>query len=113
MTETQTLEAASGDTLQVLFTVTDRAGDVVDLTGFTAKFVIAQDDGTAIIASPATATITWPDRAAGQVKVEVTADATEDLVGTYQWELQLTRGDGVKQRSAFGFVNLAENLIAA
>ena len=112
----QTIDAASGETVFILVTVTDEAGSVVDLTGFTGKFVMLAADGTVLASSeesPQSAVIDWPDRSLGQVRIQIDPDITDPLVGTYRWELQLTNSAGVKGRAAFGYINLPENLIAA
>lgn len=112
----QTIDAASGDTVFIRVPVTDRVGTVVDLTNFTGKFTLV-DKGGSIVASteesPATATITWPDRTGGIVRIEIDKAVTDAIDGSFEWELQLTNASAESQRSAFGYLNLPENLIAA
>lgn len=103
---------AAGDDLSLQFTVTDADGNAVNITGFTARFVIARRRGdTAVVsteASPATATATLTTPASGIYTVTIDKTVTANLAGTYYFESEIEDGSGDESTVARGWLTFKQ-----
>lgn len=80
-----------GDTTPVVFTVTDQAGNLVDLTGATVAFTLRQVRTGTMDVTLASCPVT--DAAAGVCQWERSAEEPS-AVGEYEGELQVTYAGG-------------------
>ena len=82
-----------GDTLAVQFEFLDSDEDPVDITGATARFQVraAHDDDSTVISVDQSNGITIT-AASGLIDLET--NVSEDLCGTYRWELEIVLSGG-------------------
>jgi len=110
----QSFPVMSGDQVQLEFTVTDNAGDAVDLTGGSGRFALARKPTAAPVidsaASPPTATVTIILAISGRVNVVVTDEDSEALLGDYYFEFKWTDSAGRENVAARGWITFARNL---
>jgi hypothetical protein len=108
------LHFVAGDDLLLEFTVT-RDDVAVNITGMTARFVVARRPGeTAVLsteASPATATASLTTPASGIFRVAIDGANSSALRGTYQFEAEIEDGSGDISTVARGFVTFEAPLI--
>ena len=106
----------SGDQLVLPITVKDNAGDLVNLSGASARFAMARGpSSTPVIdssASPPTASVVIDSAspATGLVTVAITDENTEALLGDYYYECKITDSVGNESMVARGWISFAENL---
>ena len=101
----------SGDSAHLVFTVTDGAGALVDLTGMTARWVLSPERGMAPLIDKTSAGggIVFVDAVNGQLRVELSASDTEPLHGTYYHELEVTDAAGHVSTAARGEIYIGED----
>lgn len=105
-TEDQNInDLTPGDTVHIEFTVNDGSGNAVDLTGASAKWVLAENQGEpAVISKNTTGDIEILDPAAGRLRVALHSEDTEllneDML--YFHELEITDANGNVSTSARG-----------
>ena len=112
----QSFAVLSGTQQQLEFTVTDNDGTAVDLTGGSARFVMARSQHSSTLAidsdaSPATATVTITDAANGLANAVITDENMDGLDGDYYWELQFTDSSGRAATVARGWMSIEANLV--
>lgn len=110
----QSFPLISGDQVVLDIDVEDNAGVDVNLTGASVRFAMARTPtGTIVIdsaASPATATAVIQTPSTGLVRVTISDDNTEALVGDYYFECKVTDTGGQEAVVARGYMSFAENL---
>lgn len=89
------LKITRGDTNTIEITVTDLEGQPVDLTDCTAVFTMRRDVFNAEIILVKTVT-EFTDNV---VEVPLEPEDTEDLLGRYYWDLQITSEAGIIRSS--------------
>jgi hypothetical protein len=85
----------AGTTRQVVSTVKDIQGNLVDLTGATARFVMVKSlsDEQAVLKTVGDGiTLDIPD---SKVTVDIDPSDTENLIGDHQLQLEITLSNGV------------------
>lgn len=106
--EPQSFVVFAGEDVSIPITVTDNDGNVVDLTGGSVRFAAARRvGGTAVLdsgASPATATAVVTTPASGLITVSLADTDTDDLLGTYAWQVKFTDSSSNETVVAHGFV---------
>ena len=112
--EPQDFELVSGNDKKLKFTTLDENDAIVDLTGSTIIWALANSakaKKTIIIyTSPTNVTIT--DDVGGLFEVDIQAADTEDLKGgDYYHEARVTAAAGDKTTVAIGTVKLLDNII--
>ena len=104
----QSFPLNAGQDVDFPFTITDKQGAAVDLTGATARFVLSRTRSSTPIldssASPATATITFTDRPNGLLTVSLTDANTDSLVGDYYYQLKIVDASGNEGVAAQGWI---------
>ena len=104
----------AGDDKTIQVTVTDPDGDPVDLTSATIKWQAAKSLGKASAISKSTSSgITITDAANGEFEVTILDTDTDDLVGTYQHEAEVTFTDGTKSTVLSGTMRINPVVIEA
>lgn len=110
------LRYRAGDDLTLEFTVTDADDAAVDITGMTARFVVARKVGaTAVLStetSPQTATAALTTPASGIFTVSMDAANTSGLAGTYRFEAEIEDTLGNKGTVAWGYITFDPQLIS-
>lgn len=111
----QSFPAMSGDELVLPITVRDNAGDLVNLTGASARFALARTPKATTIAidsdaSPATASILFTDAANGELSVTITDENAEALEGDYYYECKVTDNASREAVVVRGWISFAKNL---
>ena len=100
----QNFEMTAGDTKTLVVTVKDSNDDAVAITGAAIKWQCARSFGKASSISKATggSGIVITDGPNGQFTVTLDADDTEDLVGNFYHEAQVTATDDTVSTVLFG-----------
>ena len=111
----QSFPAMSGDELVLPITVRDNAGDIVNLSGASARFAMARKPRATIIdidtaASPATASVIFTDAVNGLLTVTITDENTEVLEGDFYYECKVTDSSGREAVTNRGWISFAVNL---
>ena len=113
----QSFPIQAGQDIDLKWTVTDKAGTVVDLTGASLRFVMARSKRSSAVidsdASPATAAITVTDAVNGLVTVSLTDTDLDALLGDYYYELKVTDSAGNESVSARGIITVEHSITAA
>ena len=102
----QSFTFKAGEDLEIEIPVYDENGDAADLTGATARFVLARTvGGTLLIDSDAdgSAATKGTGGSAHVVTVTIPDTLTDSLVGTYSWELKLVGLAGGEKVAAYGY----------
>ena len=104
---------SSGDTKNISITITDSAGDAVDLTGATSIWAI-YSGGTALLTKTSAAgAITYGGASTNVATVAVAAADTESIAGgVYRHELEITDTSGNVSTACSGTVVIVEDKIA-
>jgi len=112
----QSFMIAQGERLALPITVTDAAGEPLDLTSATPSFGMARSAGDEIVAgtadSSATATVRDPETD-GIVDVTIAGSITDTLIGTYEWECRATDIVSESVVIARGYLTVTERVIIA
>lgn len=106
----------AGDNKILVVTVRDANASPVNITGSTIKWQCARSYGKASVISKSTATddgILITDGANGRFTVTLNADDTEDLVGNFVHEAQVTATDGTISTVLKGTMKVNPALIEA
>lgn len=110
----QSFPLVSGDEVVLDITVKDNADAVVDLNGASVRFAAARSASSTpdldSAASPATATAVIQDAPNGLVRVTISDDNSEALIGDYYYECKVTDAAGQEAVVARGWMSFAENL---
>ena len=108
-----TLRQGQDATLTV--TVTDTAGDAVDLTGASVRFVMGRNytDSFAVDsnASPQSATATVSNGSGGIITVLISDTVMDDLIGDYLYEVKVTDASGNESVVTEGTITVKDTLI--
>lgn len=110
------LSYQAGKDVEETWTVTQSSTEV-DLTGMTLRAVVARElDSTAVLSSstsPQTITLTASNQTTntGEFTWAWTDTASEDLHGTYRFEIEVEDTLGLKSTVARGFVTFKHNMI--
>lgn len=99
----QSIELFAGKAKTIIVTVTDDDGNAVDLTGGTAAMYVARTLYDAPVIS-ANAVLTDPP--AGVLSVELDDTDTDDLIGTYYYEVEFTDSLGNEEVVTFGYLTV-------
>lgn len=86
------IRTSRGDTVAVPLTIRE-GGEAADLTGRTYA---AQIRRSAASSTAVTVTVDTSGAADGELVLRLTAAATANLTGEYQWDLQQTHGGSVR-----------------
>lgn len=94
-----------------VFTYKDASGTAIDLTDYTARFVLRQEVDTA---APAVELTTGSGVTLGGAAGTITIAITDVVTGTltdseYVWGLELTDGDGLKDLLLYGDAVVIKN----
>ena len=91
-------DLVQGDTMSFKVTLTDDAGDPIDLTGTTADMEIKRADGTLVLALTTGDGIEFTDAGNGEMTVTVEASDTTafDPDYTYRYDVQWTNATTVR-----------------
>jgi hypothetical protein len=85
----------SGDSLDLVVTVKNDDGDVVDISGADATWVLAPSEGRPSVVEKTTGSgISLTDAANGEVTISIDPSDTENKEGLYYHELQITDDTG-------------------
>lgn len=104
----------SGDRKNIVVTVRDEAGAIVDLTGSTARFRLARHPGAISIFEKAVGSgLSMTDPAAGVLTVTLSADDTVALVGVFHWDVVVIDASGNPTTVAYGTLDLLRSNQAA
>jgi len=97
-----------------VFSVT-QDGVAVNISGATGRFVMARKPGSdaalSTESSPQTVTASITDAAAGEFTVSVSADNTQNLLGTYLYQAQIEDSSGNKSNVLHGYFTFKKNMI--
>lgn len=89
-----------------------KTGSVVDLTGATARFTMAREQGGTLVvdtdASPALATIAITDAVNGLMLVTITDENSVGLAGDYYWSAIVTDNGGRRSTVARGWLTFEQ-----
>jgi hypothetical protein len=109
----QSFSIVSGNDLRLQFTVVDRNGSAVDLTGGSGRFAMArnQNASTVVDSSSGTATVTIQDAATGRVDVVISDTTLDPLNGDYYYEFEWVDSTSRTVTVARGVLTVDENLI--
>ncbi len=105
----------AGDTKALEVTVRDAAGDVVDVTGATIRWQLAEAPGEPALVSKTTVGaggVSIVNGAQGRFDVAIAAGDTDDLDGVYYHEAEVELLDGTVATVLAGFATIARTLIA-
>lgn len=83
-----------GDTWRRTWYLQDNAGAAIDLTGCTARLMVRDRDGLAVITAGSTTGEIVIDGAAGSLVMTVAAADTGLTPGRYRYDLEVTYTDG-------------------
>ncbi|QLH77446.1 hypothetical protein HZS55_09125 [Halosimplex rubrum] len=108
--EDQYGEMYSGDSQSIRATVTDEAGDPVDLSSSDLTFVLAEDGSAAVTKTTGDGiSVTGADD--NVAVVDLDAEDTDDLDGAYDIELQQTDSGGNVATLTRGTLSIKSDLI--
>ena len=108
----QNLITFSGDTSVFKFTVTNDAGEAVDLAGASATWKLAKRvDSPVLLTKTVGPGIVVTDIPGGLLEATLIPADTEDLRGLHYWELQITDSAGQKVTAAQGHISIYPELI--
>jgi hypothetical protein len=103
----------AGDTKTLVVTVRDTDGSAVNIVGATIHWRCAKSfNKTAAVLKSTSDGITISDGANGQMTIQLDADDTEDLVGLYYHEIELTSAAGDVSTVLRGTMKVTPQLIA-
>ena len=99
-------DLTAGDSPRLVFPVTDSAGVAVDLTGMTARWVLAPTRGATPVIDKTSGGggVVITDAVNGRLRVELSPTETEPLRGRYFHELELTDSTGIVSTAAQGWI---------
>lgn len=104
----------AGDTKTLVVTTKDASGNAVNITGSSIKWQAARSMGKASVLSKSTSSgIQITDGANGEFTVTLNPSDTEDLIGNYYHEAQITAADGTISTVLFGTMKINPALIEA
>lgn len=103
----QHFSMVSGDDKTLSITVTDSAGDAVDLTGASASWALGKQGQAALVIK--TGTISAP--ATGVVTIALEPADTAALAGNYYHEMQVTDASGNVSTVAAGAVYIRADMV--
>jgi hypothetical protein len=105
----------SGDTLRLIVTTEDSDGNAVDIRDTDIRFEVQQDQssGTALIEKDNVGGggVSITDGVNGKFVVEIDPSDTEDLSGTFPYEVEITDTNGDVATVLIGTINIATDLI--
>lgn len=104
----------AGDDYSLRVTVTDDAGDVVDVTAYSFAAEVRTAAGTTGTAA-ATATVDKTTPASGLITVrlsDVQTAALMDAGTSFRWDLKSTDGSGLIRTLLYGTVTMVERVTA-
>lgn len=86
----------AGDSLEITITVDDADGNDKDLSGASVSWALAEKPGGAAVldGSSTGVTVSVTNAATGEVTVTIAGGTTDDLVGSYYHELEVTDSAG-------------------
>ena len=100
----QSFSFAAGESFELTF-ATDQV-----ITGMTVRFAVKPlYDSTSVVEAPASATTAVS--AAQQCTVTVHDEATEDLLGTYRYSVEVEDGSGDKSEIAWGYLTFTLSMV--
>jgi hypothetical protein len=108
----RTFSFIAGNSVMLEFTVTNEAGQAVDITGDTIRFVVARGGEVAISTEDGNASIDTSQTASGKFFVTVSDEDTAALKGTYLYQAEIEDTAGNKATVAKGPVTFSANLLA-
>jgi hypothetical protein len=109
----------AGDTAPVYVTVLDLAGDPINLTGVSARWQAARgttarfSSTPALIKSTDSGDIVITEAALGELRIILLPEDTENLVGDFYHELELTDSSGSATTPLSGLMSVTRQLIRA
>jgi hypothetical protein len=110
----QNFNMTAGDTKTLVVTVRDAEGTAVNLTGSTIKWQAKRSLGKAASLSKVSASgITLTDPTNGEFSVALDPSDTEDLVGLFHHEAEVTAADGTISTVLRGTMKINRALIEA
>lgn len=113
LAQSVTIEKVAGDTIILVFSVTDADGVVVNITGYTLRWTARNMAGGVALstaASPPTAIAAITDGPGGVYTVTVAAANTASLSGPYRWQSEIVDGGGVVQTVARGWLTFTASV---
>lgn len=104
-------DLVEGDTLSFKITLTDDAGDPIDLTGTTTDMDIKRADDSLVLTLTVGDGITYTDPTGGEMTLTVDASETDNLDPqyTYRYDVQWTNGTTVRT-VAWGTIQTIEQV---
>lgn len=107
----QNYELFSGDTAVFNVSVKDQDDIAKDITGASARFVMARNTGKTPVVDITTGTgITITDSVNGLLTITVAAALTTALSGSYRYEVELTDVAGRVSTVAYGSIALMRDI---
>lgn len=114
---TTNFKATAGDTTPVYVVVRDQAGEVMDLTGASARWMVSR--GTPARFSPqvlltkstANGGITITAAPEGEMLIDLQPSDTRNLTGDYYHELELVDGNGAVTTPLSGLMTVTRALV--
>lgn len=104
----------AGDDKTIEVSVTDKNGDAVDITSATIEWRAAKSHNkTAAVTKTTSSGISITNGAGGVFQITLTDSDTEDLVGSYYHEAQVTFSSGLIATVLTGLMNVNAVLITA
>jgi hypothetical protein len=99
----QNFNLFKGEDKGLLFTIRDSNGDLFDLTGSTAEWILSRNNiSSPSIKKTTTAGITFPSPESGLMLVSLLATDTQNLWGQYYHEAAITDTSGNRKVVAYG-----------
>ena len=99
-----------GDDFGMELTFTDTAGAIIDITGWTffltVKKLRTDPDSAAVISVDASPSLPLT----GVVQIQVPHEQTDDLAGTYYYDIQYTKADQTIQTLTRGGITFKEDI---
>lgn len=108
------IEMYQGDSKILEVTVKDSDGNIVNLTGASARWALGHTAAGPVLASRDTTegSVTFTDAESGELEVEIQPEDTESLYGTYYHEVEVTDPEGYISTVFSGQLKIKQALIA-
>ena len=109
----QSFHEFAGEDVLLQFTATDEDGDVVNITGYTISAAVAREESDTAVLSTSGATITasLSDPTNGVFTIAFSDTNTDDLLGTYRFQIKLTDGSGGEATVSHGYITFKAKMV--
>ena len=110
----QNFTISEGDDIDIIIKITDENDNVVDLTGYTASWVVAKSSNSStklIEKATGGSDITISTPSEGKVRIRLDSNDTDGLCGLYYHELQIKDNTSKDSTVAWGYISIKRTLI--